>query len=128
MLKTLKSTMLWLLLSGIFFAAGSGSNTNDMGSISKPSEMECGSKGDLVGFTCQIMQALLKLGPMVAVIALVLGGIIYIYAGVFVTADQRGKYHTLATSLAVGALILAALVGGAGWIVTAGMKFLTPTA
>ena len=92
--------------------------------LSNPREASCGQSGNIVDFTCTIMKALLQLGPMIAIIALVLGGIIYIYANVFVTADQRGKYHTLSTSLVVGALILLALVGGAGAITSAGMKFL----
>lgn len=115
-----------LLLGGMSWADGSSSGSSQ--DISKPAEMACTSSGNILGFTCNMMQALLQLGEMVAVIALVLSGVLYIYANVFVTAEQRGRYHTLAMSLVIGALILAALVGGAGIIVTSGMKFFTPGA
>jgi hypothetical protein len=110
-----------IVLAGAFTAADS--NTID---LSNPREATCGTSGNIVDFTCTIMKTLLNLGPMIAIIALVFGGIIYIYANVFVTADQRGKYHTLATSLVVGALILLAIVGGAGAITSAGLKLLGP--
>lgn len=116
-----RGLILLLLIAGILYAEGEGSP----GDISSPATMTCSGE-NIVGFTCNIMQTLLTLGPMIAIMALVLGGIIYVYANVFVTADQRGRYHSLATSLAIGALILAALVGGAGFITQAGMKFLTP--
>jgi hypothetical protein len=70
------------------------------------------------------MKSLLTIGPMLAIIGLLVAGMIYIYASVFVTADQRGRYHTLATNLAIGSVILAALVGGAGFIAKAGKGFL----
>ncbi|MFH1221948.1 MAG: hypothetical protein V1492_02585 [Candidatus Micrarchaeota archaeon] len=109
------------VLTGALFAQAPGGGVD----YSNPLETTCGSSGSLVDFTCSIMKTLLTLGPMIAIIALVLAGVIYVYANVFVTADQRGRYHTLATNLAIGALILAALVGGAGLITQAGMKFLT---
>ncbi len=109
------------VLVGAAFAADGG-NAID---LSNPQEASCGSSGNIVDFTCNIMKTLLQLGPMIAIIALVLAGITYVYANVFVTADQRGRYHTLATSLAVGAIILLALVGGAGAISSAGMKLLS---
>lgn len=93
---------------------------------SNPINTSC-TGSDIVGFTCNIMVALLSLGPFVAVIALVIGGIIYIYANIFVSADLRGRYHMIATSLVVGALILAAICGGAGIIVSNGMKLLNPS-
>ncbi len=119
-MKNLKIPIVALVMSGLGLAVDVGQD------ISKPAEMVCDSSGNIISFTCNIMQSLLQLGPMVAVIALVLGGIIHIYSNVFVTADQRGKYHSVATSLVVGAIILAALVGGAGLLVSSGMKFLAP--
>jgi hypothetical protein len=103
------------------FAGGEGEGLD----YSNPIETSCTGNGGIVDFTCNIMKTLLTLGPMIAVLAIVLGGVVYIYASVFVTADQRGRYHTLATNLAIGGLILAVLVGGAGLIVQAGMQFLT---
>lgn len=108
-----------LLLGGLVAAQAADGEFN----YENPSATSCSSTG-FEGFVCGIMKTLLKIGPMIAVIALVLAGFIYIYANVLVTADQRGKYHTLATSLAVGAVILAALVGGAGLIAQAGTSFL----
>jgi|GEM_PF-3880707 len=96
--------------------------------FSDPMEMDCEANSGIENFTCNIMKTLLNLGPMVAIIALLVGGVIYVYANIFVTADQRGRYHSLATSLAVGAVILAALVGGVGFITNAGMTFLQPAA
>lgn len=94
---------------------------------SNPAAVACSGIG-LVKTTCDIMHTLLVLGPMIAIIALLLAGVIYVYAHVFVTADQRGRYHTLATGLAVAALILAAIVGGSGLIIKSGTEFLkTPT-
>jgi hypothetical protein len=120
-----KMSVRWMIVLSLIVLFGA-SIAADAGTIdlSNPREATCGSSGNIVDFTCTIMKALLQLGPMIAIIALVLGGIIYIYANVFVTADQRGRYHTLATSLAIGALILLAIVGGAGAITSAGMKFL----
>lgn len=114
----------WLTLAAFIVLAGvfAAEDTID---LSNPAEAVCPGGGNIVDFTCNIMKTLLTLGPMIAIIALVLAGIIYVYANVFVTADQRGRYHTLATSLAVGAIILLALVGGAGAINTAGSKLLT---
>lgn len=116
---------LLIVLAAMFAgAAFAGDSGNDI-DLSNPQEASCGDSGNIVDFTCGIMTTLLKLGPMIAIISLVLAGITYVYANVFVTADQRGRYHTLATSLAVGAIILLALVGGAGAISTAGMKLLS---
>ncbi len=114
-----KIVILSLLLVGFAFSQGEGID------FSNPVETSCSGNGGIVDFTCNIMKTLLVIGPMLAVMALVLAGILYVYASVFVTADQRGKYHTLATNLAIGGIILAAIVGGAGIIVNAGMKFLT---
>lgn len=113
--------VLSLLLLSTVMASGEGTEGLN---FSNPVKTTCSGSG-IVAFTCNIMKTLLVLGPMIAVLALVLGGVIYIYANVFVTADQRGRYHTLATNLAIGALLLAAIVGGAGIIVNEGMKFLT---
>ncbi len=91
---------------------------------SNPAGVTCGGIG-LVNSTCQIMQTLLTLGPYFAIIALLIAGFIYVYAHMFVSADQRGKYNTLCASLAVGALVLAALVGASGLIIKSGTQFLT---
>lgn len=121
MLNNWKLYLPLLFAMGLVFA-GSGGEGLD---YSNPMETSCPGNGGIVDFTCNIMKTLLILGPMLAVMALVVGGITYVYANVFVTADQRGKYHTLATNLALGGLILAAIVGGAGIIVNAGMQFFT---
>jgi len=113
-----KSILLLLLLSGVLFAQEEGVDYSD------PATTSCDDTG-IVGLACNTMQVLLALGPFLAIIALLLGGMIYIYANIFVTADQRGRYHSLATSLAVGAIILAALVGGAGLIVEGGTKIIS---
>jgi hypothetical protein len=116
----------------MFFVAGLGgllaaqsASSGITVAYSHPSDTVCGSSGNIVDFTCYMMKTLLELGPMVSILALVLAGLIYVYASVFVTADQRGRYHTLATNLALGAVILAAIVGGAGLITQNGEKFLT---
>ncbi len=107
-------------------AAADGDPAGDI--YSNPAGVTCSGIG-LVKTTCDIMHTLLTLGPMIAIIALLLAGVIYVYAHVFVAADQRGRYHTLATGLAVAALILAALVGASGLIIKSGTEFLkTPTA
>ncbi|MDD5172110.1 MAG: hypothetical protein PHF60_03685 [Candidatus ainarchaeum sp.] len=115
----------WLTLAAFIVLAGVFAAEGETIDLSNPSEASCGDSGNIVDFTCNIMKTLLTLGPMIAIIALVLAGITYVYANVFVTADQRGRYHTLATSLALGAIILLALVGGAGAISSAGSKLLT---
>lgn len=115
---------IYLSLGFILGLAFAGGNYEGELDYSNPIETSCGGGGGIVDFTCNIMRTLLILGPLIAVIALILGGILYIYASVFVTADQRGRYHTLATNLAVGGLILAVLVGGSGLIVQAAMGFL----
>lgn len=114
--------IVFLMLFFVGFAVSSGSEGLD---YSNPVETSCSGNGGIVDFTCNIMKTLLIIGPMLAVVSLILAGVIYVYASVFVTADQRGRYHTLATNLAIGGIILAAIVGGAGIIVNAGMKFLT---
>jgi len=86
--------------------------------------MTCGSTGNVIDFTCGIMQALLTLGPYVAVLSLVVAGIIYGYSNVFVTADQRGRYHTLSMNIVIGALILAAICGAAGLLTQKGLALL----
>jgi len=118
-----KTVLLVLLLLGMAFAQAGGDTGTGL-NLDNPVQTQCSTSGDIMGFTCNIMEYLLELGPMVAVIALVLGGLVYIYANMFVTADQRGRYHTLATNLIIGALLLAALVGGAGIVVKNGMNFL----
>jgi hypothetical protein len=114
-------------LFGLLMAQASG-NSGIGVSYSNPRNTVCGSTGNIIDFTCNMMKALLELGPMVSILALVLAGLVYVYASVFVTADQRGRYHTLATNLALGAIVLAAIVGGAGLITQNGEKFLTTQA
>lgn len=114
-----KYSFLVLLLAGLVAAQAGADSIN----YENPAATNCSGSG-FEKFVCELMLSLLKIGPMISVIALVIAGIIYIYANVLVTADQRGKYHSLATSLAVGALILAALVGGAGLLTQAGTSFL----
>lgn len=121
MLSIKQNLLIILLISGLVFASDAGT---DGINYSNPQETACGGTG-LEVLICEIMKGLLRLGPFIAVIALVLAGVIYVYANMFVTADQRGRYHTLATGLAVGALILAAIVGAAGLIVQTGEGFLT---
>jgi hypothetical protein len=105
--------------------AGSSGNTLSTVDYSDPVSTQCNNTGNIVDFTCGLMVALLTLGPFVAIIALVAGGLIYVYANVFVTADQRGRYHTLAMNVVVGALILMAIVGGAGILAEKGLSFLS---
>jgi hypothetical protein len=118
----------WVMIGFLALMVGSlvAQTANQDYDVSDPTATACGESGNILDLTCIVMKALLNLGPMLAIIALVLGGIIYIYANVFVTADQRGRYHTLATSLVVGAIILLALVGGAGTIVGAGKTLIGP--
>lgn len=125
MFGKLKYLFFALCLLGVL-AAQSGGTTGSgiVVDYSTPSQTTCSNTGNITDFTCQMMEALLGLGPMIAIIALVLGGIIYVYANVFVTADQRGRYHSLAMNLAIGAIILAAIVGGAGVITQASQKFI----
>jgi hypothetical protein len=120
----LKTVLLTVLLLGLAFAQAGGTTGTTGINTDNPAQTACGNNGGLKDVACNLMVYLLELGPIVAVIALVLGGVIYIYANVFVTADQRGRYHTLATNLVIGALLLAALVGGAGILVKSGMGFL----
>ncbi len=120
----LKTVLLAVLLLGLAFAQAGGSTGTSGINTDNPAQTSCSDTGGIKDVTCKLMVYLLELGPMVAVIALVLGGVIYIYANVFVTADQRGRYHTLATNLVIGALLLAAIVGGAGILVKSGMGFL----
>ena len=112
-----------MILSLVSLVTAQASGVNQGLDTSDPTKTVCTGSGIYV-FTCNIMKTLLLLGPMIAVLAIVIGGVIYVYASVFVTADQRGKYHTLATNLVIGALILAALVGGAGVIINVGKTLL----
>jgi len=120
--------MLFMLLLALGFAfaqSGSGSgNSLVQVDLQDPMKTQCGKTGNVIDFTCEIMQALLTLGPYVAVLSLVVAGIIYGYSNVFVTADQRGRYHTLAMNIVVGALILAAICGAAGILTSKGLSLL----
>jgi hypothetical protein len=89
---------------------------------------DCQDDGSFVAFVCNLKETLLMVGPMVSVIGLVVGGVIYVYSIVFVTAEARGRYQTLSMNLVIGAIILAALVGGAVAIYEATSGILIPPA
>lgn len=55
---------------------------------------------------------LLQIGPMVAVILIVLGGLSYGLAQAQ-PSDQRGKYITTAYALIAGGIVVAAITGAA---------------
>jgi hypothetical protein len=59
-----------------------------------------------------IRDALLAVGPIVAVILIVLGGLAYGFATVQ-PSDQRGKYVTTAYALIAGGVVVAAITGAA---------------
>jgi len=101
----IRAALLCAMLAAVSFA---GSSTTEDSPLTTP----C-SGTDLKGFVCNIKETLLYIGPMISVIALVLGGILYISAQIFVSAESRGRYQNVATSLIIGAIVLAALVGGA---------------
>jgi hypothetical protein len=122
MIKKIMFVFMLLSIAGVLSAQGDTTNLN----LEDPVQSECKNGSGIEIFMCNIMVTLLNLGPIVAVLGFVTAGVIYVYANVFVTADQRGRYHTLATNIAVGAIILAAIVGGAGFLTKAGMTFLEP--
>lgn len=124
MIKKIMFVLMLLSLAGVVAAQESTTNLN----LEDPALSKCEKGSGIEIFMCNIMVTLLNLGPIVAVLGFVIAGVIYVYASVFVTADQRGRYHTLATNIAVGAIILAAIVGGAGFLTQAGMTFLKPGA
>jgi len=59
-----------------------------------------------------IESLLLQLGPIISVILIVLGGIVY---GLSQTqpSDQRGKYITSAYAMIAGGIVVAAITGAA---------------
>jgi len=59
-----------------------------------------------------IENLLLQLGPIISVILIVLGGIVY---GLSQTqpSDQRGKYITSAYAMIAGGIVVAAITGAA---------------
>lgn len=123
----LKKIFTFFVVCGLVFAGGGGNPPpgGEDFNYADPSNEQCESKTNgIERFSCNVMQSLLRLGPVLAVAALVIAGMIYIYASVLVTADQRGRYHSLATNLAIGGILLAVLVGGAGLIAQAGKGFL----
>jgi hypothetical protein len=122
MFKKIMLIFMVLSIAGILGAQATDTNLN----MENPVKSECKNGSGIEVFMCNIMVTLLNLGPIVAILGFVIAGVIYVYANVFVTADQRGRYHTLATNIAVGAIILAAIVGGAGFLTQAGMTFLEP--
>ena len=62
-----------------------------------------------------VQNDLLRIGPIVSVILLVLGGLAY---GLAMTqpSDQRGKYITTAYALLAGGIVVAAITGAASGI------------
>ena len=124
MFKKIMFLFMMLSVAGILGAQSADTNLN----LDNPVQSQCTNGSGIEVFMCNIMVTLLNLGPIVAIIGFVVAGVIYVYANVFVTADQRGRYHSLATNIALGAIILAAIVGGAGFLTSAGMTFLKPAA
>jgi hypothetical protein len=59
-----------------------------------------------------IENTLLQIGPIISVILIVLGGIVY---GIAQTqpSDQRGKYITTAYAMIIGGIVVAAITGAA---------------
>jgi len=65
-----------------------------------------------------------NIAPIISVILIVLGGIVY---GVAQTqpGDQRGKWQTAALAMLIGGIIVAAIAGAAVLIRDTSMKILT---
>ena len=59
-----------------------------------------------------VQNDLIKIGPVVSVILLVLGGLAYGFA-MTQPSDQRGKYITTAYALIIGGIVVAAITGAA---------------
>lgn len=71
----------------------------------------------IVDVVVEIKQTLMALGPVVAVILVVLGGITYGLAQVQ-PSEKRGQWQSLAVGMVVGGIIVAAVVGAADIIAT----------
>ena len=96
-MKRLTALFTIMLFAVLFAQSGNSGDGSNALNLEKPAETQCGTSGNFVDFSCNIMKALLKLGPIVAVIALIAGGAIYIYAQMFVTADQSWIDHVTKT-------------------------------
>ena len=72
-----------------------------------------------------IEQFLLAIGPVISIILIVLGGIVY---GLAQTqpADMRGKWQTAAISMFIGGIIIAVVTGAADLIQSTSAGLLKP--
>ncbi len=72
-----------------------------------------------------VAQFLLTIGPVISIILIVLGGIMY---GLSQTqpADMRGKWQTAAISMFIGGVIIAVITGAATLIQTTSAGLLKP--
>ncbi len=72
-----------------------------------------------------IEQFLLTIGPVISIILIVLGGIVY---GLAQTqpADMRGKWQTAAISMFIGGIIIAVVTGTADLIQSTSAAALKP--
>ena len=72
-----------------------------------------------------IEQFLLTIGPVISIILIVLGGIVY---GLAQTqpADMRGKWQTAAISMFIGGVIIAVVTGAADLIQSTSAAALKP--
>jgi len=71
----------------------------------------------IVDVVVEIKKTLITLGPLVAVILVVLGGITYGLAQVQ-PSEKRGQWQSLAVGMIIGGIIVAAVVGAAELIAT----------
>jgi len=71
-----------------------------------------------------VKDGLLNLGPSLAIILIVLGGIVYGLSYVQ-PANVRGKWQSLAMGIFVGGVIIAAIVGAAELIAQSSLTLLT---
>jgi len=72
-----------------------------------------------------VEQFLLDIGPVIAIILIVLGGITY---GIAQTqpGEMRGKWQTAAISMFIGGVIIAVITGAASLIQTTSAGLLKP--
>lgn len=71
-----------------------------------------------------VKDGLLNLGPNIAVILIVLGGIVY-GLSYMQPANTRGKWQSLAIGIFIGGIIVAAIVGAAELIAQSSLTLLT---
>jgi hypothetical protein len=71
-----------------------------------------------------IQAALYTIGPILSVILIILGGIVY---GLAQTqpAENRGKWQNAAVGMVIGGVVIAAIIGGATLIRETSSKLLT---